>query len=193
MKKLLKVILPVMLLTGGAVTLASCDGDPIQNIAGWFTKDEKVGTAIDLAAEDELEKIYLNTDLTRKEVKNVLKTLSYDEAGVYNVGLWSNANGSGAYYLNITNVGGVYKIVDSNEVIYYVSEDVDECEFIGWNEEVASTIEVNKKTATSATYTLFGIDESLSGKQNAAIKDILSSAKFAKPSTEKTESTETVK
>ncbi|MGM9858929.1 MAG: hypothetical protein ACI311_06765 [Bacilli bacterium] len=193
MKKLLKVILPVLLLTGGAITLASCDSDPIQEIAGWFTKDEKVGTTIDLSSEDELEKIYLNNDLTRKEVKNVLKTLSYNEAGVYNVGLWSNANGSGAYYLNITNVDGIYKIVDSNEVIYYVSEDVDECEFVGWNEDVKSTIEVNKKTASSATYTLFGIDESLSGKQNTVIKDIISSAKFAKPSTEKTDNTEEAK
>ena len=181
MKKIfLKGLLSVILLAGTGAICASCDStDPIQDLINMFDKEEKVGTTIELDQEKELDKIYLNHDLTRKQVKNVLKTLTYDDKGVYNVGVWANENGTGAYYLNVVNDDGVYSIIDSNEVIYYVSEDIDEVEFTGWNKEERSYIKIGKCAATVETYTLFGIDSETSGKQNKTLKDILSSEKFA--------------
>ena len=181
MKKIfLKGLLSVILLAGTGAICASCDStDPIQDLINMFDKEEKVGTTIELDQEKELDKIYLNHDLTRKQVKNVLKTLTYDDKGVYNVGVWANENGTGAYYLNVVNDDGVYSIIDSNEVIYYVSEDIDEVEFTGWNKEERSYIKIGKCAATVEIYTLFGIDSETSGKQNKTLKDILSSEKFA--------------
>lgn len=181
MKKIvLKGLLSVVLLAGTGAILASCDStDPIKDLINFFDKEDKVGTTIELDQEKELDKIYLNHELTRKQVKNVLKTLEFNDKGIYNVGCWANVNGTGAYYLNVVNDDGVYSIVDSNETVYYVSEDIDEVEFVGWNKEEKSYIKIGKCAATQEIYTLFGIDSETSGKQNETLKDILSSKKFA--------------
>lgn len=102
-----------------------------------------------------VEKVYFNTKLSVEEVVNLCSLV----ANEYVILRTENSEGTAIYNIGVTNVDGVYGIINfaSDEPPYFVGGDVG-LGFVGWNPEFSGVIEINSEVVTTVGETVLGAE-----------------------------------
>lgn len=95
-----------------------------------------------------VEKVYLNTNLSIDEVKNIIGSLTYNSSNVFEHVLYNNAsNNNDKIVINLGYSQGFYFIMDYKGNIYFNTNPDADLDFIGWNPEFNGVITINSEVA----------------------------------------------